>query len=55
VLWWSAGDDRFWITAGLWPKLSRLSLVIVAGAAAYFATLWLVGFRFAHFNRRESP
>jgi hypothetical protein len=27
--------------------------VIVAGALTYFGALWLVGFRFADFNRRE--
>ena len=53
VLWWASGADGFWVTAGLWVKVGRLSLVIVAGALAYFAALWLVGFRFADFNRRE--
>ena len=54
-LWWAAGDDRFWITSGLWAKLSRLSLIIAGGVASYFAALWGVGFRLADFNRRESP
>jgi putative peptidoglycan lipid II flippase len=53
VLWWSSGADGFWVTAGLWVKVGRLSMVIVAGALAYFAALGLVGFRFADFNRRE--
>jgi hypothetical protein len=26
----------------------------VAGAGAYFAALWLLGFRFADFNRRDA-
>ena len=54
VLWWAAGADAFWISAGLWTKVSRLAMVIGAGAVAYFASLWLVGFRLADFNRRES-
>jgi len=54
VLWWTAGDDRFWISSGLWPKLSRLSAVIAAGVVSYFAALWAVGFRLADFNRREA-
>jgi putative peptidoglycan lipid II flippase len=53
VLWWAAGADGFWVTSGLWAKVGRLSLVIVGGALAYFAALWLCGFRFADFNRRE--
>jgi putative peptidoglycan lipid II flippase len=53
VLWWASGAETFWVTASLWVKVGRLSLVIVAGALAYFAALWLVGFRFADFNRRE--
>jgi hypothetical protein len=28
--------------------------VCAAGAVAYFAALWLLGFRIADFNRRES-
>jgi putative peptidoglycan lipid II flippase len=53
VLWWSAGADEVWIAAGLWTKVSRLALVVAAGAIAYFGALWLLGFRLADFNRRE--
>jgi putative peptidoglycan lipid II flippase len=54
VLWWTAGDDSFWLAAGLWAKVGRLGMIIAAGAVAYFGSLWLVGFRLADFNRRES-
>jgi putative peptidoglycan lipid II flippase len=53
VMWWAAGPDAFWVSAGLWSKISRLAMVIGASALAYFGSLWLVGFRFADFNRRE--
>ncbi len=53
VMWWAAGPDTFWISAGLWSKISRLGMVIGASALAYFGSLWLVGFRFKDFNRRE--
>jgi len=53
VMWWAAGPDAFWISAGLWSKISRLGMVIGASALTYFASLWLVGFRFADFNRHE--
>jgi putative peptidoglycan lipid II flippase len=54
VLWWSAGPDAFWIAAGLWAKVGRLTLVIAGGALTYFGTLWLLGFRVADFTRHES-
>ncbi len=53
VLWWTAGPDELWVRIGLVAKVSRLALVIGAGALTYFAALWLLGFRFADFNRRE--
>ena len=53
VLWWGAGPDESWITAGLWSKVGRLTLVVAGGAFAYFGTLWLLGVRVADFNRRE--
>jgi putative peptidoglycan lipid II flippase len=53
VLWWTAGEDAFWLSAGLWAKVARLGMIIAAGAVAYFGSLWLVGFRLADFNRRE--
>jgi putative peptidoglycan lipid II flippase len=55
ILWWSSGADESWLSAGLWAKIGRLALVVTAGAIAYFGALWLVGFRFADFNRREAP
>jgi len=55
TLWFAAGADGFWIQAGLWAKVWRLLLVTSAGAAVYFAALWLLGFRLADFNRREPP
>ena len=54
VLWFAGGDDTFWLTAGLWAKAGRLAGVVAGGAMAYFAALWLLGFRLADFNRRES-
>ncbi|HTS22557.1 MAG TPA: murein biosynthesis integral membrane protein MurJ [Casimicrobiaceae bacterium] len=53
VLWWTAGPDEAWLRAGLAARVSRLALVIGAGAVAYFTALWLLGFRLADFNRRE--
>ena len=55
ALWFAAGPDDFWLSASLWVKVWRLLLVIAGGAIAYFAALWLLGFRLADFNRREPP
>jgi putative peptidoglycan lipid II flippase len=53
VLVWAAGPAAFWLHASPWARVGRLALVIGGGAAAYFAALYLLGFRFADFNRRE--
>jgi len=54
LLYWIAGPASYWIEATLWAKVARLGGVCAAGAAAYFAALWLLGFRIEDFNRRES-
>ncbi len=54
VLFWLAGASTFWLNASLWQKAGRLAGVVAAGIAVYFAALYLLGFRFADFNRRES-
>jgi putative peptidoglycan lipid II flippase len=54
VLLWLGGPASFWIGASLWEKVARLATVCMAGAAAYFGALWLLGFRLADFNRREA-
>ena len=53
VLWFAPGEDTFWLHAGLWAKIGRMAWVIVAGAIAYFAALWLMGFRLTDFSRHE--
>jgi putative peptidoglycan lipid II flippase len=49
-----SGPPSFWLAASPLAKVGRLALVIGAGAFAYFATLALLGFRVADFNRRDS-
>ncbi|HEV8500145.1 MAG TPA: murein biosynthesis integral membrane protein MurJ [Casimicrobiaceae bacterium] len=47
------GSPDAWLAANLWHRLLRLAGTIAAGAFAYFATLALLGFRVADFDRRE--
>jgi putative peptidoglycan lipid II flippase len=53
VLYTLSGPAAAWLEAGLWQRVGRLAIIMVAGAAAYFATLFLLGFRLADFDRRE--
>ncbi len=54
LLWWFAGDQAIWLEAGTLERVWRLLGLIVAGAAAYFALLWLVGIRLAAVKRPGS-
>ena len=51
-LWFAAGDSEAWLTAAPSMKAARLTGVVALGAAAYFSTLWLLGFRPRDFVRR---
>lgn len=52
VLFWAASGSDFWLQTGAWERIQRLTIVIVAGAASYFVTLWLSGFRLSDFSKR---
>lgn len=47
-----AGADSFWLAAGGAAKIARLCGVVTLGAVAYFACLWLLGFRVRDFVQR---
>ena len=53
LLFWLSGPSSFWLNAGLWAKVARLAGLVFAGAGAYLAALFLLGFRLRDFNRRE--
>ncbi|HEY1329800.1 MAG TPA: murein biosynthesis integral membrane protein MurJ [Casimicrobiaceae bacterium] len=54
VLAWLVGTPQSWLAAGLWSRVARLALLVVAGAAVYFGALFALGFRISDFNRRET-
>lgn len=54
VLYWLTSPAAVWFAAGLAERAARLAGLVAAGAAAYFATLFALGFRLSDFNRREA-
>ena len=54
TLWFCAGSNADWLHWKLMERLLRLGLLVTLGASAYFATLWLSGFRLADFKRRAA-
>ncbi|MBI3150185.1 MAG: murein biosynthesis integral membrane protein MurJ [Betaproteobacteria bacterium] len=53
VLHFTAGDDQYWLEAGVLAKIGRLAGVICASAGSYFLVLWLLGFRPRDFLRSD--
>ncbi len=51
-LWFAAGSGDEWLAAAATARMLRLTGVVLLGAAVYFATLWLLGFRLRDFTRR---
>ncbi len=53
VLWWAMGEDTAWLTATVWWRIGRLSMLVAVGVATYFGSLWLLGFRLRDFSKRS--
>jgi putative peptidoglycan lipid II flippase len=53
ALWYSMGSEASWFEIATGARALKLTLVIVAGAAAYFASLAAMGFRLRDFSRHE--
>jgi putative peptidoglycan lipid II flippase len=53
ALWYSMGSEASWFEISATARAVKLALVIVAGAAAYFASLALMGLRPRDFARHE--
>jgi putative peptidoglycan lipid II flippase len=52
ALWFAAGAGDWWLAHGGSARALRLAGLVAAGAAAYFAVLWLTGVRVRDFARR---
>jgi putative peptidoglycan lipid II flippase len=54
VLWVTTGTAADWLASAGAERVVWLSAVVVAGAAAYFVALWLLGFRPRDFSQRTA-
>ncbi len=54
TLWITSGVTADWLRWGLTERLLRLTVIVLLGAAIYFATLWVTGFRLRDFKRRAA-
>lgn len=54
VLWFGMGSEASWLKNGTLGRLLHLSWLVPLGAGAYFATLWVLGFRLGDFKRRAA-
>jgi putative peptidoglycan lipid II flippase len=52
ALWYSMGSESSWFEIAAGARALKLAAVIVAGAAAYFASLAVMGFRLRDFSRQ---
>jgi putative peptidoglycan lipid II flippase len=52
VLWWLSPSQPVWIGWSLLERTWHLTLVVLAGAAVYFAALFAAGMRVSDYTRR---
>ena len=52
TLWFAMGPEAAWLGGGIVARALHLGWVVVAGAGAYFVTLWLVGIHPRDFVKR---
>jgi len=54
ALWFAMGKESAWLQGGTLDRIIHLSWLVALGMAAYFATLWILGFRLRDFKRRAA-
>jgi len=54
VLWGAMGSEGWWLGAAWQYRVAALVGIVCLGAGAYFASLWLLGFRIRDFARRAA-
>ena len=53
-LWFGMGSENAWLQKSTLGRTIHLSWLVPLGVTAYFATLWLLGFRLRDFKRRAA-
>lgn len=53
VIWYGMGSESSWFGIPAGTRALKLAAVIAGAMAAYFATLWALGFRLRQFSRQE--
>jgi putative peptidoglycan lipid II flippase len=54
ALWFAMGPQIAWLSGGILDRALHLSGVVLIGAAVYFATLGVLGFRIKDYMRRAA-
>src|SRR6267378_2628328 len=54
ALWLAMGSAAWWLAASGAARAAALAGLVLLGGAAYFASLWLLGFRLGDFSRRAA-
>ena len=54
ALWLAMGPASWWLGAGGAVRVAAVTGLVLLGATAYFASLWLLGFRLGDFSRRAA-
>jgi len=54
ALWLAMGPATWWLVASGTTRAAAVTGLVLLGGAAYFASLWLLGFRVADFSRRAA-
>lgn len=54
ILGFGMGKEAEWLQGGTLGRITHLSWLVPLGAASYFATLWILGFRLLDFKRRAA-
>lgn len=52
TLWFGMGTERHWLEIHGWARIIHLTGLVAGGVAAYFAALFLLGFRMRDFHKR---
>jgi len=54
ALWLAMGTAAWWLGATGSTRAAAITGLVILGGSAYFACLWLLGFRLADFSRRAA-